>query len=125
MHEERAKLVDIGLRRRTRLVRMDAERGVDALLGLREREGSTRTGNRRRDDDDAIDPGDPRSGEHLGRVLAEMRVGVDHPPPASSVIRRSSSSTTDSSSFLKSGFGSASCWPGRSALGSQRPTQPP
>ena len=57
--------------------------------------------------------------EHLGRVVAEVRVRVDHALLA--LMRLSSSATTDSSSLRKSGLGCWSSCPGWSSLGAQRP----
>src|SRR3954453_7842118 len=85
-----------------RLVRVDADDGVDAVVLRRELDGLGRP--------DREDPGDagrgrPRDGALVDQV--EGRVRVDHRP------RRSSSSCTVSGGSLrKSGFGSCSFWPG-------------
>ena len=115
MAEQLAELVEpvrVGL---VGVVGVDAEGGVDAVVLLGERERLVRAGDAGRDRDHAVDAGGAGSLEDLGRLVGvEVRVRVDHARP-------SSSSTIDSSSFLKSGVGSRSFWPGASSLGCQLP----
>src|SRR5690348_11594585 len=99
---------------------MDAETGVDAAMTFGEVERLSRARERRRHSYHPLDPCRLRPGEHLGRVVAEVRVCVDHAPPAPILL--SSSEATASSSLRKSGLGSRSFWPGSSELGSHRPT---
>ena len=113
--EQVAKLVEavrVGL---VRVVRVDAEDGVDAVVLLGERERLVRARDAGGDGDHAVDADGAGSLEGLGCLVGvEVRVGVDHARP-------SSSSTTESSSFLNSGVGSRSFWPGASSLGCQAP----
>ena len=115
VREQVAQLVEpvrVGL---VGVVRVDAESGVDAVVLLGKRERLVAARDARRDGDHAVDADGARPLEDLGCVVGiEMRVSVDHARP-------SSSSTTDASSFLKSGTGSRSFWPGGSSLGCQRP----
>ena len=61
-----------------RLMRMDAETGVDAVLPLGPCERLARGRRRCCDIDHPRDPGRARTREHLGRIVAEVRVRVDH-----------------------------------------------
>ena len=112
-----------------RLVRVDAEGGVDAVV-FRELERPPAGVDARPDRDDARHPrlasaydGDRRLLERI-----EVRVCVDHvararqAAAAARSIRASSSSTTCfGSSFANNGFGSRSARPGSSSLGCHRP----
>ena len=119
MREQRLQLGNVVCLRAAGLVRMDAERRVDAVVRVREGERVARAGERRRDRDDPRDARLACAGDHLGGVVPEVRVRVDHASPR---IRCSSSSTVESSSLRKSGFGSSSACPGGRSLGSQLPT---
>ncbi len=127
--EQLAQFVEAARFGSRRLMRVDSERRVDALVLLCERErGATRV-DPGADGDDPAHPRRCSSLDHGRRHLAgvEVRVRVGHAasrPSASSSIRFSSSATTFSgSSFVNSGCGSRSACPGGSALGSQRPAQ--
>ena len=116
MAQELTQLGDPSRLRSAGLVRVHAERGVDAVVPIGELERLVGAGNGRRDGDDTADARGGGPAEHLLRLLRrEVRVRVDHPSP-------SSSSPVDGSSLRKSGRGSQSGWPGGSMLGSQAPT---
>ena len=105
------------------LVRMDAQRGEDALVPFRDLERGPALLDARADRDDPVHSHAAGTlDQGLSRLLApvEMRVRVDHDAAAFS-MRSSSASTISGSSFLNSGRGSWSFWPGASSLGFHSP----
>ncbi len=81
MAEQLDELIGAGSLRATRLMRIDPDSGVDALLGRGDRERGVTRGNPRPDRDDARDADCPRPfDEERGGLVAavEMGVGVDH-----------------------------------------------
>ena len=121
--EEIAELVEASCIRPGGAVRIDPERGEDALVRVGECERRPARLDAGPDRDHACHAGRPGALDERGdRPVArvEVRVRVGHAAAAS--IRASSSSTTCSaSSFTKSGRGSGSRWPGGRRLGSQLP----
>ena len=109
-----------------RLVRVDPERGHDALLPLGDGERAPTGVHAGADRDHPRDAGLARPRDRTRRIVEriEMRVRVGH--AATSPRMRSSSSDTmrSGSSLTNSGFGSRSDCPAGSVLGSQRATQP-
>ena len=82
VREQLAELVEVA--RLSRLVRMHAETRVDAVLLLGARKRCAGRCDRGRNVDHARHADRPRSREHLGRVVAQVRVRVDHAVVASS-----------------------------------------
>src|SRR5690348_7825495 len=68
---------------------MDAETGVHTALLLRQGKRRACPGDARRDVHYLRDAGRTRTGEHLGGIVTEVRVGVDHAASAVSIRGKS------------------------------------
>ncbi len=102
--EQRAHLGDVGVRRVTGLVRVDAEDREDAVVRVGELDRAATAGGSRPDGEDPADTGLGRARDDVGGIVVErveVRVRVDHRPS-----RASSSAAVSGGSLRKSGRGS-------------------
>ena len=116
MREQLAELVDALRLRRRGLMRIDAERRVDAVVRLGDRERSATRVDPGADRDDPRHAGLARPLDEGRCVLlarVEMRVRVGHCAEAASIRSSSSATTASGSSLAKSGAGSTQRLAGR------------